>query len=321
MARAGAATILLAIVAGSTGPTGVCRPQHDTPGYSVEQRLVNVTFTVTDGRGSFRPDLDRNDFEVYEDGTQREIIAFSREHSLPLTLGVLFEAKEVTAAFLETSRRLAVAFLRETLRPDDRVFLLAIRPDTRLLLDETGSVQSVESLFANLERSVQSAPVWRSGWSYKILDDMALAVERKLAASRGRKAILLIQAGWDWRSKTRSADLIEKLQSADAIVYHLKIPETLDKMRYVNPVIAPLDLLFIRRPMSRICAETGGRQFNDKKFAEAFRTIERELRSNYTIAFRPGRTDPDGNFHRIAIRTRQPDMRVRHRPGYRDTAR
>ena len=201
---------------------------------------------------------------------------------------------------------MTLAFLREALRPDDRVFLLAIRPDTRLLLDETGSLDAVESVFADLQRSVQSAPLWRSGWAYKILEDMALAVEKRLAVHRGRKAILLIQAGWDWRSKVSRAGLIEKLQSANVIVYHLRIPNTIDKVRFVNPVIAPLDLLFIRRPMARICAETGGFQFSEKNFAQGFNTIQQELRSSYTIAFQPGRTAADGKFHRIAIRSRKP---------------
>jgi VWFA-related protein len=313
--------VLLAVMAGWTSPVGLGQPQQDTPHYIAEPRLVNVTFTVTDERGSLRPGLDIRDFDVYEDGVRREILAFSREQGLPMTMGLLFETKEVTTAFLDVSRRLTLTFLRGTLRPADRVFLLGIRPDSRLLLDETGSLEAVESVFGNLNRSVQAAPVWRSGWSYKILDDIALALERKLAKTHGRKAILLIQAGWDWRSKTRSTDVIEQLQSADVVVYHIKIPETIDKVRFVNPVILPMDLLFIRRPMPRICAETGGLQFKEKQFVEAFDRIEQELRSNYTIAFRPARTAPDGGFHRIAIRSRRAGTTVRHRPGYRDTAR
>lgn len=300
---------------------GAAQPVQNTPHYVVEQRLVNITFTVRDGRGAFRPDLDRSNFEAYEDGARREITAFSREQELPLTLGVMFETKEVTAAFLEESRRLTLAFLRGVMRPEDRVFLVAMRPDTRLLLDETGSEAVVESVFADLDRNVRAAPVWRSGFGYKVLDDIAMALERKLAKVRGRKAIVLIQAGWDWRSQTRITDLIEGLQRADVIVYHLRIPNTIDKVRYVNPVIGPLDLLFVRRPMSRICAQTGGYQFKESEFGGAFTTIEQELRSSYTVAFRPGRASPDGNLHRIAVRSLQPGLSVRHRPSYLDTAR
>jgi VWFA-related protein len=313
--------ILFAMVVDWAVSFGFAQISQDTPVFVAEQRIVNVTFSVTDSRGAFRSDLDVNDFDVYEDSARREIIAFSREQDLPLTLGLLFESKEVTAAFLEVSRRLTLNFLRGALRPEDRIFLIAIRPDTRLLLDETGSLETVESVFADLNRNVQSAPVWRASWGYKILDDMALALERKLAKSRGRKAILLIQAGWDWRSKTSRTDLIEQLQRADIVVYHLKIPNTVDKARFVSPVIGLMDLLFIRRPMSRICAETGGLQFHEKEFAQAFNTIEQELRASYTIAFRPGRTTPDGKPHVIEIRSRKPGMTVRHRPGYRDTAR
>ena len=79
-------------------------------------------------------------------------------------------------------------------------------------------------------------------------------------------------------------------------------------------------LLPSAKAMSRICAETGGFQFNEKSFAQGFHMIEEELRSSYTIAFQPGRATADGKFHRIAIRSRKPDLTVRHRPGYRNTA-
>jgi VWFA-related protein len=310
----------LAVIVGWTAAGAYGLSPQDVPVYRAERRLVNVTFTVIDGRGASHPGLDRGYFEVHEDGTPREIVAFSREQDLPLTLGLLLETKEVSGAFLEESRRLTLGFLRGALRPGDRVFLLAERPDTRLLLDETSSLEAVESVFVDLERKVQSAPIWRSGWSYKILDDMALALERKLALRSGRKAILLIQGGWDWRSKITRADLVEKLQTADVIVYHLKIPETINKVRFVSPIIGLQDVLFIRRPMARICAETGGFQFSEKSFAQGFRRIEEELRSSYTLAFEPVRATADEKFHRIAIRSRKPGLTVRHRPGYRDTA-
>ena len=51
---------------------------QERPVYVVEQRLVNVTFAVTDTRGAFQAGLDRRDFDVFEDGEQREIAAFSR---------------------------------------------------------------------------------------------------------------------------------------------------------------------------------------------------------------------------------------------------
>ena len=309
MQRAAAALALLLTTAGF--------PQQ-APVYHVERRLVNVTFTVADERGAPRAGLDAADFEVFEDGARREIEAFARERDLPLTLGVLFESKEPTKSFRETSRRLTAQFLRGALRPEDRVFLVAVRPDTRLLLDETGAIEEADAVFADLDRRVQAAPVWRSGWSYKILEDLSLAVDRKLASHSGRKAILLIQAGWDWRSKVKPPELIEKLQRADVVVYHLKIPNTIDKTRYVSPVIGPLDLIFIRRPLARICAETGGAQLDYKDAAESFRRIEEELRSSYTLAFRPGRAAADNGFHRISIRCRRPGLRVRHREGYRD---
>jgi len=76
----GLAVILSWTLAGAFG-----LPPQDAPIYRAERRLVNVTFTVLDAQGCCRSGLDRNDFDVYEDGAPREIVAFSREQDLPLT--------------------------------------------------------------------------------------------------------------------------------------------------------------------------------------------------------------------------------------------
>src|SRR5947207_140227 len=86
-----ASSLGLAVIVGWTVSSAFGLPPQDAPVYRAERRLVNVTFTVTDARGSSRPGLDGNDFDVYEDGAPREIVAFSREQDLPLTLGLLFE--------------------------------------------------------------------------------------------------------------------------------------------------------------------------------------------------------------------------------------
>jgi VWFA-related protein len=65
--------------------------------------------------------------------------------------------------------------------------------------------------------------------------------------------------------------------------------------------------------------QTGGRSFlNAADFSNDFRRLARDLRSYYSLGFRP--TDPgDGELHRLEVKlTDGQDYRVRHRLRYRD---
>ena len=53
--------------------------------------LINVLFSVTDRRGRFIPGLGPKDFVVEEEGRRQNILHFSPENELPLTLGLLID--------------------------------------------------------------------------------------------------------------------------------------------------------------------------------------------------------------------------------------
>ncbi|MBV9307486.1 MAG: hypothetical protein JOZ45_15165, partial [Acidobacteriaceae bacterium] len=58
----------------------------------VNVELVNILFTVKAKKGGqLIPNLEKQNFTVYEDGKQQTIQRFSRETDLPLTLGLLID--------------------------------------------------------------------------------------------------------------------------------------------------------------------------------------------------------------------------------------
>ena len=73
-----------------------------------------------------------------------------------------------------------------------------------------------------------------------------------------------------------------------------------------------------------VAERTGGRAFfPDKKFDlnAAFAEIERELRTQYLIAYSSTNKKRDGAYRKITIEITNPDLRkekleLRHRPGY-----
>src|SRR6202140_624156 len=75
---------------------GVLAAQNSDPlqqgGIRVQGNLVNVFATVRDKKTKqIIPNLEQNDFKVTEDGAEQKISFFSKESTLPITLGLLID--------------------------------------------------------------------------------------------------------------------------------------------------------------------------------------------------------------------------------------
>ena len=90
---------------------------------SVDVDVVQVTATVTAGRGQFIRGLTRDQFQVYEDGVRQEITSFAAEDT-PLEIVVAVDFSGSMTPAMPTVKAALKKFLA-SLRPDDRVTLLA----------------------------------------------------------------------------------------------------------------------------------------------------------------------------------------------------
>src|SRR2546425_3773415 len=87
-----AATLVL--VTGGIGVSAAQNPPNADQDQSIETLKVNVDvvqlfFNVKDKHGALIPNLTKDDFEIYEDGSKQNLTYFTAETNLPLTLGIL----------------------------------------------------------------------------------------------------------------------------------------------------------------------------------------------------------------------------------------
>jgi VWFA-related protein len=71
--------------------------------------------------------------------------------------------------------------------------------------------------------------------------------------------------------------------------------------------------------LQELAASTGGRAFYPYKMSDitkAFTAIEEELRSQYSVAYKPAQVSPNGQYHSIQILALNKKVHVRSRPGY-----
>jgi VWFA-related protein len=264
-------------------------------GDEVEVDLVELFATVVDGSGTPVPDLPQTDFEIREEGSLREIRRFEHVDDLPLTLGFVVDTSTSMASSLPEARRAAVAFLENLVEPEDRVFVLTFASEPFLAAPPTDDVGAVE---AALDR-MQSM-----GWTS--LHDAVAAGLHVFRGARGRRAMIMLTDGDDTSSAAPFRDVLEFAKRSGVAIYTIGLQ------------VSPFDLS-VRKKLGRLAAETGGRSFHIDRSEEldgVYEQIERELRSQYLLAYLSEGPLADGSPRPVEVVVRGGRLKSRTTRGY-----
>jgi VWFA-related protein len=301
-------------------PQAAQPPGDDQTVIRVDVDLVNILFTVRTKKGQLVPDLEKNDFELYEDGKKQEIQRFSKETDLPVTLGLLIDISASQGRLIDIERDAASAFFSSVIRQKDEAFLISFGKSTDLLQDFTSSPRLLKAGLKDL-RVDGGGPMVTPGTLPQmgkvkgtvLFDAVYLASTDKLRGEVGRKAIVLITDGDDQGSFYSVKDAVEQAQKSDAIVY---------SFYYVDPYFYSRMGMYSgggEGDLKKMSSETGGHVFTvDKKHTldDAFKDLQEELRNQYSIGYVPTNTSRDGSFRHIDIKVTRPDLVVQARKGY-----
>ena len=292
--------------------------------------LVNILFTVKAKKGGqLIPNLEQNNFKIYEEGKEQKIQRFSRETDLPLTLGLLIDISASQERLIDIEKQAASAFFSSVIRQKDEAFLISFGKDTELLQDYTNSPRLLSAALKDLRGdgqtpmisrgpipNVNTGPVPQIGSPKGTLlfDAVCLASTEKLKSEVGRKALILITDGDDQGSTYDRRDAIEAAQRADAIIYSIYYVD--------HGFYAQYGMGFGgggEGELRKMSEETGGHVFTvDRKhpLSEVFKEIQDEMRNQYSIGYESVNSNRDGTFRHIEIKVDNPDYRVQARSGY-----
>ena len=266
-------------------------------GYSeqVNVDVVQVTVTVSDGRGRFVRGLPQATFHVFEDNRPQAITHFTSE-DVPLELVVAIDISGSMTPAMPTLKKAVKEFLTDV--PDrDLVTLLGFNDSiftlTRKTSDQAERVKAVDRL----------AP-----WGSTALYDVILRGVEMLGRQTGRKALVVFTDGEDQGSHATLADVERRLQSSDVTLYMIGQGRgvTLDTLKKI---------------MDRLSTPTGGRAlFTDSidELHEAFADLLDELSNQYLLGYEPSNTKHDDVWRRIKVDV-DGHHDVRARQGYRAT--
>jgi len=262
---------------------------------AIQVDLVEVYATVTDRGGQLVQGLTGDDFEIRDNGRAQELARFEVVRDLPLTLGLLLDTSGSMGESLGEAKRAATDFLAAVMTPRDRCFAVGFSQRPALLMPLTPDARALETAFKDL-------PAYGS----TSLHDALVYGLYQFRGVRGRKAMVLLSDGDDTSSLVPFADALAFAERSGVAIYTIG----LDIGRAS---------VGIRGKLEKLATETGGRTFYIAKASElagVYEMIERELRSQYFLAFAPDPPPAEGERHALEIVVQGGKLRARAARGY-----
>lgn len=282
--------------------------------FKASVRLVNISFTVRDARGTLVTDLNKDDVEVLDDGTTQTIAFFARSQDLPLALGLLVDASGSQQPFNKRHQHDLRQFLKSVLRPQDQAFLLCFGNHMRLAQDFTSSPADLAGSMSTCGsgRAPEIGPPEIRLLGTAFYDALYYGATLKLASiDHARRSLVIFSDGEDNSSAHHMLEAIEAAQTENAVVFGIRYTEIKHGRWTARNKYG-------MRVMERVARETGGTDFDAEKtdVKEAFRLIGEELRSSYELAYHSTHSAGDGTFHKVVVRAKRPGLTVRTKTGY-----
>jgi Ca-activated chloride channel family protein len=285
----------------------------DTPAITVNPRkglkmdvdLALINATVTDPYNRLVTGLDPDNFRVFEDNVEQEIVSFSSE-DVPISIGVIFDYSGSMANKAAKAREAAIQFFK-TANPQDEFFLVSFNEHAELSSEFTNSVEDLQS------RMLLTAPKGRTA----LLDAIYLGLSEMRSAHNAKRALLILSDGGDNHSRYNEGDIKRLVKEADTQLYAIGI---FDPVGYRNRTLEEGNGPSL---LSEVTELTGGRVFPVEKLEDLpdiATKIGMELRNQYVLGYHPSNKTHDARWRKVKIKLRAPrglpPLTVYNKTGY-----
>ncbi len=301
------ATVVTTVAAAGIVALAGAPQEPQRPVFRAGVGMVPVYATVSDGLGGFVLDLKQTDFEVRDNGTLQEIAYFTTA-SQPLSVLILIDGSTSVTPIYDTVMEAASSFIVRML-PGDRAAVASFADVFQLRQAFTDDRDAL------LKHLLDPFSI-RMGLETRLYDALMESV-RALGKEENRRVVLALTDGKNWVSPhspgvlssgsgQSTQPVLSRAIATDTMIYAVAL-WTL----YEGKAEAPA------RTLQRLADVTGGGYIELRAHDDmnaTFSQVMEELHRQYVIGFVPKVLD--GKEHRLQVRVKRPNLKVRARQSY-----
>jgi len=284
-------------------PNGVQNPDAGDAGVFVFKKEVEEVVlhaTVVDNKQHIVTNLDKANFNVFEDGHPQTITSF-RHEDIPVAMCIVIDNSGSMREKREKVNAAALNLVRAS-NPNDEVCVVNFNDEYYLDQDFTANINKLRQGLEKIET--------RGGTAlYDAV--VASANHLKTDAKLEKKVIFVVTDGDDNESTETFEQAVRSLQAENGpTVYAIGILEHEDHSRHA------------KRALQTMCEKTGGLAFLPKTLDEVdaiSRTVAHDIRTQYTIGYKPTTPRAQGGYREVKVDahgSRHEKLTVRTRSGY-----
>jgi VWFA-related protein len=245
----------------------------------------------------FVPNLQANNFRVYEDGVPQKVNGFQRTKA-PITAVLLCEFASTNYWFVYDMRNAAYAFAQQ-LQPDDYVAVVTYDLKTQILTDFT---QDKRVVYQSL--NMLTIP----GFKETDMFDAVYTTLDRLSRIEGRKYVVLIGSGYDSFSKINLDKVLAKIKATPNVtIFSVGTGQAARITGNARTgMFGPkeIDYLQADNQMSTFARMTGGMSFFPRfsgEMPDIFHSINDSIRNQYVLNYTPTNAKQDGTYRKIRV--------------------
>jgi Ca-activated chloride channel family protein len=283
------------------GESSITADKDDSGRFVFKKQVQEVVLhaTVVDEAGHLVTGLDRSAFSIYVNNVHEPITSF-RSEDVPVALGIVIDNSGSMRDKREKVNQAVLNLIRAS-NSQDEVFVVNFSQTPYLDQDFTSDVNLLQTALHQVS----------SRGSTALYDAVvASAVHLRNNPRLGKKVLLLITDGQDNMSQETLQDAIRKLQpDKGETVYAIGLTDE-------GMTRAGKDAL------QNLATSSGGVAFfpqNLDEVNEITRAVAHDIRSQYTLAFKPGNRPGKAGYEGIRVEAKGPGrsrLIVRTRTGY-----
>ena len=276
-------------------------PSNDNSTFVFKAEVENVLLhaTVVDDKNRLVMNLEKNAFTVFENNQPQSILSFARE-DIPVAMGIVIDNSGSMRDKRDKVNKAALNLVRSS-NPQDQVFVVNFNDEYYLDQPFTSSINLLKEALEKVEA--------RGGTA--LYDAVVASADyMKKNARLQKKVLFVVTDGEDNASRETLEEAVRRLQEENG-------PSV-----YAIGLLGEEKARRARRALETIAQRTGGIAFLPKttdEVDEISRTVAHDIRSQYTIGYKPTTPKSVGGYRSIHVEGRAKGhgkLIVRTRSGY-----